>query len=52
MKLTEASIENLMKAIQRRQARKLIAVAVVSLIAGWLLSAIAPATVLTQLVVR
>ena len=50
MRLTEASIENLMKAIQRRQTRKLIAVAVVSLIAGWLLSAISPATILTQLV--
>jgi hypothetical protein len=52
MKLTEASIENLMKTVQRRQTRTLIAVAVVSLIAGWLLSAISPATVLTQLVVR
>ncbi len=52
MKLTEASIENLMKAIQRRQARKLIAVAVVSLIVGWLLSAITPATILAQLVAR
>src|SRR6478672_10657989 len=42
MKLTEASIENLMKAIQRRQARKLIAVAVIALTVGWLLSAITP----------
>jgi hypothetical protein len=50
MKLTEASIENLMKAIQRRQARKLIAVAVIALTVGWLLSAITPATVLAQLV--
>ncbi len=52
MKLTEASIENLMKAVQRRQARKLIAVAVIALTVGWLLSAITPATVLAQLVVR
>jgi hypothetical protein len=52
MKLTEASIENLMRAVQRRQARKLIAVAVASLIVGWLLSAISPATTLVQLVAR
>jgi hypothetical protein len=50
MKLTETSIETRLKAIQRRQTRKLIAVAVVSLIAGWLLSVISPATVLAQLV--
>jgi hypothetical protein len=41
-----------MKAIQRRQARKLIAVAIMALIAGWLLSAITPATILVQLVAR
>jgi hypothetical protein len=52
MKLTEASIENLMTAVQRRQTRKLIAVAVVSLIAGWLISAISPATILAQLFVH
>jgi hypothetical protein len=50
MKLTEASIENQVKAVQRRQSRISIAVAVVALIVGWLLSAIAPASVLTQLV--
>jgi hypothetical protein len=52
MKLTEAMMEKRLKAVQRRQTRMLIAVAVVSLIAGWLLSAIVPATVLTQLIVR
>jgi hypothetical protein len=52
MKLTGAMMENQVKAIQRRQTRTLIAVAVVSLIAGWLLSAISPATVLAQLVTR
>jgi hypothetical protein len=52
MKLTDASIENQVKAAQRRQIRIVIAVAVVSLIVGWLLSAISPATVLIQLVVR
>jgi hypothetical protein len=52
MKLTEASIENLMTAVQRRQTRKLITVAVVSLIVGWLLSAISPATILAQLFVH
>lgn len=52
MKLTEASIESKMKAIQRRQTRMLIAVAVASLITGWLLSAISPATILAQLVTR
>lgn len=52
MKLTEASIENLMKVVQRRQARKLIAVAVVFLVAGWLLSAITPATVFAQFIAR
>jgi hypothetical protein len=50
MKLAEASIENQVKAVQRRQTRISIAVVIVSLIVGWLLSAISPATVLTQLV--
>jgi len=52
MKLTESSIDNLVKAVQRRQTRTLIAVAVVSLIVGWLLSAISPATFLLQLVLQ
>jgi hypothetical protein len=52
MKLTEASIEDRVKAVQRRQTRTLIAVAVMSLVVGWLLSAISPATILTQLLSR
>jgi hypothetical protein len=50
MKLTETAIEGRVKAVQRRQTRTLIAVAVASLIAGWLLSAISSAAVLTQLI--
>ena len=52
MKLTGAMMENQLKAVRRHQTRTIIAVAVVSLTVGWLLSAITPATVLTQLVVR
>jgi hypothetical protein len=50
IKLTSAGIENQVKAVKRRQTRMLVAVSIVSLIVGWLLSAISPATVLTQLV--
>jgi hypothetical protein len=52
MKLTGASIESQVTAVRRRQTRTLIAVAVVSVIAGWLLSAISPATALIQLIVH
>ena len=52
IKLTGAGIENQVKAVHRRQTRMLVAVSVVSLIVGWLLSAISPATALTQLVAR
>jgi hypothetical protein len=50
MKLVDASIAGIhIKAAQRQQTRNLIAVAVLALIVGWLLSAISPATVLAQL---
>jgi hypothetical protein len=52
MKLTGAMMENQVKAVRRHQTRTIIAVAVVSLTVGWLLSAISPATVLVQLVAR
>jgi hypothetical protein len=52
MKLTEASIDNLVRTVQRRQSRTVIAVAVASLLVGWLLSAISPATFLVHLVMR
>jgi hypothetical protein len=52
MKLTGAMMENQVKSVQRHQTRTVIAVAVVSLTVGWLLSAISPATVLVQLVAR
>jgi hypothetical protein len=52
MKLTAAMIEKQVTAVQRRQSRTLLAVAVVSLVIGWLLSALSPATVLMQLVTR
>ena len=52
VKLTGAGIENQVKAIQHRQTRMLVAVSVVSLIVGWLLSVISPATALAQLVAR
>jgi hypothetical protein len=52
MKLAGAMMENQVKAVQRHQTRTVIAVAVVSLTVGWLLSAISPATVLVQLVAR
>ena len=50
MKLTGAMMENQVKAVRRHQTRTVIAVAVVSLTVGWLLSALSPATVLVQLV--
>jgi hypothetical protein len=50
MKLTDTAIEGRVKAAQRRQTRTLIAVALVSLITGWLLSVISSAAVLTQLI--
>ena len=52
MKLTATMIEKQVKAVQRRQTRTLLAVAVVSLVIGWLLSAISPATILTQLIIH
>jgi hypothetical protein len=53
MTLVDASIGGIhVKAAQRRQTRTLIAVAALSLIIGWLLSAISPATALTQLLAR
>jgi hypothetical protein len=53
MNLVDASIGGIhVKAAQRRQTRTLIAVAVLSLIIGWLFSAISPATALTQLLAR
>lgn len=53
MRLVDASIGGIhVKAAQRRQTRALIAVAALSLIIGWLLSAISPATVLTHLLAR
>jgi hypothetical protein len=53
MTLVDASIAGIhVKAAQRRQSRTLIAVAILSLIAGWLLSAISPATAVVQLLAR
>jgi hypothetical protein len=53
MTLVDAAITGIhVQAAQRRQTRTLIAVAVLSLIAGWLLSAISPATALMQLLAR
>jgi len=53
MNLVDASIAGVHdKAAARRQTRALIAVAVLSLIVGWLLSAISPATALVQLLTR
>ena len=53
MNLVDASIAGIhVKAAQRQQTFTLIAVAVLSLIVGWLLSAISPATALAQLLAR
>ena len=50
IKLTGAGIENQVKSVQRRQTRMVVAVAVVSLIVGWLLSVISPMVALAHLV--